>query len=192
MRITALVLAITVLIALVSMGSTPILQTQEPGPTFDDQGRLLTPEGWQKWVLAGSSLGLGYTPRTRGENPGTFKHVYINPGSFDHYVRTGEFPDKTMLVMPVYSSENRSEPAENGWYPDRMRAMEAAVKDVERFEGGWGYFDLNIDDENPQAAEAFPRARCASCHSEHAAVDNVFVQFYPVLRHARESFEKAR
>ena len=108
MRITALVLAIPVLIALVAMGSTPSGPVQEPGPTFDDKGRLLTPEGWQKWVLAGSSLGLGYTPRTRGDNPGTFKHVYINPGSFDHYVRTGE-GDPEVYLTGLYFWTGRTE-----------------------------------------------------------------------------------
>ena len=31
---------------------------------------------------------------------------------------------------------------------------------------------------------AHPAASCFKCHSEHAAVDNVFLQFYPVLRDA--------
>jgi hypothetical protein len=169
---------------------------QEPGhdsgPRFDEDGLLLRPDGWQRWTLAGSSLGLGYTPRTRGTGPGTFKHVYINPSSFDHYVQTGEFPDQTMLVLAVYSSEDRAEPAENGWYPDRLRAMEAAVKDEERFEGGWAYFDLDLGPDSNDGAKAFPAERCASCHDQHAAVDNVFVQFYPVLRDARAVFEKGR
>ena len=164
---------------------------QDFGPRYDDEGHLLRPVGWQRWVLAGSSLGLGYTPRTRGESPGTFKHVYIHPTAFDHYVKTGEFPDKTMLVMGVYSSNDRAEPAENGWYPDVLRALEAAVKDEERFEGNWAYFDLPVD-EKSVGTVAFPGARCAACHAEHAAVDNVFVQFYPVLRDARAEFQKSR
>ena len=31
-------------------------------------------------------------------------------------------------------------------------------------------------------ARPLPPERCARCHAEHAAVDNVFVQFYPQLR----------
>ena len=33
-----------------------------------------------------------------------------------------------------------------------------------------------------EKAKAFPKQRCWSCHSEQAATDNVFSQFYPVLR----------
>jgi hypothetical protein len=54
------------------------------------------------------------------------------------------------------------------------------VKDVERFPDGWAYFSFG-DGSRPTAAP-FPRADCFDCHRQHAASDNVFVQFYPVLR----------
>lgn len=201
MHATRIAAALALTIGSVSLGALSIdslsidsgtsrLST-ETEPRFDEQGRLLRPVGWQKWILAGSSLGLGYTPRTRGEDPGTFKHVYITPESFDHYAQTGEIRDKTMLVLAAYSSEDRAAPAENGWYPGTLRAIEVAVKDEGRFEGGWGYFDVGTN-EDRAAAEAFPQQRCAACHAEHAAVDNVFVQFYPVLRDSRAAFEKGR
>jgi hypothetical protein len=31
-------------------------------------------------------------------------------------------------------------------------------------------------------AEPFRKAQCYDCHHEHAATDNVFTQFYPLLR----------
>ena len=31
-----------------------------------------------------------------------------------------------------------------------------------------------------------PKDSCWTCHNEHAAVDNAFLQFYPALREARE------
>ena len=61
----------------------------------------------------------------------------------------------------------------------RRVAVEAAVKDS-RLPDGWGYFSFG--DGSEPSATAFPRERCFACHREHAAVDNVFVQFYPVLR----------
>ena len=56
----------------------------------------------------------------------------------------------------------------------------AAVKDGERFPDGWAYFSFG--DGSRPAATAFPRTQCFDCHRQHAASDNVFVQFYPVLR----------
>ena len=35
-------------------------------------------------------------------------------------------------------------------------------------------------------AKAFNKRVCFACHNEHAQDDNVFVQFYPVLRKVKE------
>ncbi|MFQ5739924.1 MAG: hypothetical protein ACE5JX_13020 [Acidobacteriota bacterium] len=32
------------------------------------------------------------------------------------------------------------------------------------------------------AAGAFAKSQCYNCHHEHGAADNVFSQFYPILR----------
>jgi hypothetical protein len=56
------------------------------------------------------------------------------------------------------------------------------VKDRERFDTGWAYFDFGKD---ALRAVAFPRERCHDCHAAHGQADNVFVQFYPLLRQAR-------
>ncbi|MCP3959705.1 MAG: cytochrome P460 family protein [bacterium] len=50
-----------------------------------------------------------------------------------------------------------------------------ALKDSERFDGGWAYFDFS---NGRQAAEPFARGQCADCHAEHT-------QFYPVLRRVK-------
>ena len=42
----------------------------------------------------------------------------------------------------------------------------------------------SASDSPATTAKPFAKDRCWKCHNEHAAVDNVFVQFYPVLRDA--------
>ena len=54
-----------------------------------------------------------------------------------------------------------------------------SVKDRSRFPGGWAYFDFGRDGDS---AAAIAPERCAACHAEHAAIDNVFVHLYPQLR----------
>ncbi len=188
LALSGLALLSSSVVGLLQDPQEPRAQEEMSLPAFDEAGELVRPTGWEKWTLVGSSLGLGYSDRARGEGPGTFKHVYTQPEAFDHYVRTGQFPDKTVLVLAVYSSADRAAPATGGWFPDRFVAMEAAVKDVERFEGNWAYFDLGAGRREKAHAPAMPKSRCFACHDEHAAVDNVFVQFYPVLRHSREKF----
>jgi hypothetical protein len=51
------------------------------------------------------------------------------------------------------------------------------VKDSAKLQG-WAFFGF----ENDKPAKMTPRtADCYSCHADHAAVDNTFVQFYPTL-----------
>jgi len=63
-------------------------------PSYDQEGRLLRPAGYEKWVVVGTSIGLGYSDGDKNDpkNPGTFHNVYLQPEAFDHYIQTGEFP----------------------------------------------------------------------------------------------------
>jgi len=66
--------------------------------------------------------------------------------------------------------------AKDGWFAGRSSGVHLAVKDTEHL-GGWAYF--NVDSTG--IARQVRSSTCLSCHTEHGAVDNVFVQFYPVL-----------
>jgi hypothetical protein len=55
-----------------------------------------------------------------------------------------------------------------------------AVKDRQQFPEGWAYFGFG--DGSRRTSTAFPRTNCFDCHRQNAKADNVFVQFYPVLR----------
>ena len=147
-------------------------------PRYAANGRLLRPDGVERWVLVGASLGLGYTDATE-KGPGMFHRVYLEPSAYDHFLRTGRFREGTMLALAIRRPERRVPPSRAGWTEGELDALELAVKDGSRFDGGWAYFDFG---RMAAAAAPFPPERCASCHARHAALDNVFVQFYPQLR----------
>jgi Cytochrome P460 len=141
---------------------------------------LLYPDGYERWPLVGASLGLSYSARAaEREGPGTFHRVYLNPASYDAFLSTRTFPERTTLVMEIYEAASSAPPLAAGYYEGQRLAVEASVKD-RRFPGGWAWFDL----ENGEAARARPVASdgCRTCHQEHAATDKVFTQFYPKLR----------
>lgn len=168
-------------------------------PAYDEKGSLVRPEGYREWIYVGSSLGLSYSrPDENATGPGMFHHIYIQPEAYKHYAATGEFPEKTMLVMENYSAGSKeSNPTGeltndkkefqnlNGHFEDQRVGVEVALKDSERFEESWAYFNFSTRAGLLPAAKAFPKAMCWDCHQQHAAVDNVFVQFYPVLRESR-------
>jgi hypothetical protein len=149
-------------------------------PAYDATGALLRPQGYRSWVFVGASLGLSYSEGSHETGPGEFHHVYLRPESYEAFRRTGRFPDKTMLVLELHEAAQKVAPSRHGLFEGRRVALEAAVKDVERFPDGWAYFSFG--DGSRPAATALPRSQCFDCHRQHAASDNVFVQFYPVLR----------
>jgi len=153
-----------------------------PGPEYDSAGALLRPEGYREWVFVGASLGLSYRDGAPQSGPGEFHHVYVRPESYAAFLRSGRFPDRTMLVLELHTAAQKVAPSRYGLFEGPRLGMEVAVKDA-RLADGWGYFGFG--DGSLARAAAFPRRDCFECHRQHAAADNVFVQFYPVLRDAR-------
>lgn len=156
---------------------------------FDGRDILLRPEGYREWVFVGNSTGINHTGSyhiASRPTPESFRNVYINRSSYREYVKTGKFPEGTVMVLELAGPEMRKEPNLQGSY-DKNFALEVSVKDSDRFAGGWGFFDFtDTDGKIKPNAQALPDASgCRSCHEERAETDHVFTQFYPVLRSAR-------
>jgi len=84
------------------------MQHAANGPGFRD---------YRDWVFVGSSIGLEYRKDVRNAEQdkarrqekriGDFHNVYINPEAYEYYMRTGKFPEKTMLAMDVYEATRK-------------------------------------------------------------------------------------
>ena len=156
-----------------------------PGPRYADD-RLMRPEGYRDWMFIGSSLGMGYKDGQPDKDP-KFHNIYIQREAYRSYAETGQFPDKTMLLMEVVSRGTNASINRQGQFGDRFLGVEVALKDEKRFPEKWAYFDFIAADGSSLAkAKAFSKDACWSCHNQHGGSDNVFVQFYPVLREARK------
>ena len=183
-RLGGAAMAAAVLLATGADGSgAAAVPARAETPAYDASGALLRPEGYREWVFVGASLGLSYADtRSSSDGHGDFHNVYLRPEAYQHYRRTGRFPDRTVLVLEIFEAASKVAPSRKGLFEGRRVALEAAVKDV-RLADGWGYFSFG---DGPAArATPAPRGACFSCHVEHGAVENVFVQFYPVLRDGR-------
>ncbi len=145
-------------------------------PRFGSDDQLKRPEGYRNWPLVGSSLAMSYSeaPAQKEE----FHHVYLDPKSYKLYKSSGKFPDQTVLVMEVYSAGSQVSINRQGRFAQELLRVEAAVKN-KRFPDKWAYFHFG---RGAETAKVFPKEKCWSCHDEHAETDNVFTQFYGVLR----------
>ena len=159
-------------------------------PRFAGGNQLIRPAGYRQWVFVGSSLGMSYD-NGQGETAPEFHNIYLQPQAYRQFGETGKFPDKTVLVMEIVSSEGNASINKRGRFEDRFLGIEAAVKDETRFPEKWAYFSFIGPNGEPLAqAKPFPKEACWKCHNQHGAVDNVFVQFYPVLRDAGSKSER--
>lgn len=176
------------------------LFAQETGytPRFTASGELIQPEYaiWREWPQVGTPL----TPNAlnNGEAPfPEFHSVYIDPASWAHWRRTGEFREGTVLVKELVSVHDvdahddgsTNQVSGRGYFMGEFVGLEIAYKSAERFPdepGNWAYFTFGHHAPPYAAAVAkAPVEACNACHEANAAQDYVFTQFYPVLRDAR-------
>ena len=116
-------------------------------PRYDEDGGLLLPDDYLRWTFAGASLGLSYNDEPPQRE--SFNHTLIEPTAYDHFVRTGEFREGTMLVLLVRSTEADAMPARHGRFASDVLAVELAVKDKERVRGRLGVLRLRRRQQRP-------------------------------------------
>jgi len=175
--------------ALIFAASLSAAEPKMAQPKYTEDNQMILPTGYREWIFVGSSIGMGYQEATRPETerPQQFHNVYIQPEAYRAYVATGKFPDKTMMVMEVIAPGTNASINKQGKFEEKFIGIETAVKDESRTPEKWAYYNFIGTGGQPKPqAKAFAKEACWSCHNQHAQVDNVFVQFYPVLREARK------
>ena len=152
--------------------------------TFD--GKLKRPVGYRKWVYVGTPL----TPNelNGGEAPfPDFHAVYVEPESYAHYEKTGEFRDGTVMIKELVGIGAKEATSGMGYFMGDFIGLETSIKDSKRFKdepGNWAYF--NFGTKYPLKSEVSKEAvdSCNTCHQDNAETDWVFSQYFPVLRAA--------
>ena len=158
-------------------------------PEYTASGDLVLPKNFHEWVYVGSPL----TPNAlNGGEAGfpEFHNVYIEPGSYEIYKRTNQFPEGTILfkelqlTLPAENPDgSRTEASGRGYFPGKLNGADVTVKDSKRLAetNGWGYFNFNHHEPKAPTAKARANDECAFCHRASAKKDDVWTQFYPLL-----------
>jgi hypothetical protein len=205
------VLLMTVVVGLVAasvlLPKTSSLAAQtaqsQTSVVFDSTGKMKVPTGFRKWVFVGAPLtpeGLNdgkYNCNQPGgctkSNFPEYHHVYIEQKNVDAYLRTGDFPDGTVIVKeltrvlnPAFPDSSRKEPSGRGYFNGELNGIDLSIKDTKKYTktNGWGYYTFG---HHPlpydQTSEERPVAECAGCHIANVAkTDMTWIQFYPLLR----------
>jgi hypothetical protein len=181
-----------------------VAQAQHSAVVFNADGTVQVPTGFRKWVFVGAPLtpeGLndgkyncnaGGTNCTRSNFP-EYHHVYIEQKNVDAYLKTGEFPEGTVIVKeltrvlnPTFPDSSRKEPSGRGYFNGAYNGIDMSIKDSKRFANtnGWGFFTFGHHPMPYEKTSAErPVTECAGCHIANvAATDMTWIQFYPLLR----------
>ena len=161
---------------------------------FDSKGNLKLPDpaSFRRWVFVGAPL----TPNGLNNGKANFPeyhHVYIEARNVDAFLKSGAFPEGTVIVKeltrvldPTFPDGSRNEPSGRGYFNGQYNGIDVTVKDSKRFPNtnGWGFFTFG---HHPvpyaESAPEAPATECAGCHQTFVAkTDMTWIQFYPLLR----------
>jgi hypothetical protein len=193
--------AIGVAVAVCTFAGTVSAQTSSPTtnvtlparqrqlPQYTASGDLMLPTDWRNWVFVGDP----FTPNALNDGKANFPefhNVYIEPGSYAIYKKTGVFPEGTIFVKELQLTQqaefpdgSRTEPSGRGYFPGAFNGADVTVKDSKRFADtdGWGYFNFHHYEPKAKTAHVQPKSECAFCHIASAKRDDVWTQFYQIL-----------
>jgi len=176
--------AVAALAAIVMRSVSLPVSAQAPandGPKYAaGTNNLLRPTDYREWVFIGSSLGLNYPAPGAAPGPDQFNNVFVNRSSYQSFMQTGKWPDKTIWVLEFRGVGTEAVQNRQGKFQTGVVGFEANVKDS-RFPDGWGYFIFRDGDKSTSPLSGDTVKRCIDCHTAHTAVERTFVQFYPTL-----------
>ena len=182
MKHTMVAAAIVLAVAL-AIQTAVAQQPAGDGPRYTDAGELIRPADYREWVYL--STGLNMTYGANAPNPARnqpFNNVFVNRESYRRFLDSGRWPDKTIFILEIRRSEEHVRPNAFGYTQAAMSALEAAVKDSRNGTQPWAYYAFGAADSLAASAKPLSEsAGCQACHSQHTAVEQTFVQFYPTL-----------
>ncbi len=191
-KLSTLVFTLISLLATTTM--TSVVHADKGYAKYDGNGKLVRPTGYREWIYIGAPL----TPNDMNNGKAAFPefhNVYIDPLSWKHWKKTGEFRNGTVIVKELVSVATKSSSSGNGYFMGDYIGLEAVVKDSKRFPASsqhWGFFRFTTDDHKTllSTSRVMKQESCAACHSANAKQDMIFLQHYPVLRAAKGLGEK--
>jgi hypothetical protein len=154
-------------------------QTEQSSVVFNADGTMQLPTGFRKWVFVGAPL----TPNGLNDGKAGFPeyhNVYVEQKNVDAYLKTGEFPEGTVIVKeltrvlnPTFPDGSRKEPSGRGYFNGEYNGIDLTIKDTKRFAktNGWGFFTFGHHHPLPydKVAAEKPVTECAGCHIANVA-----------------------
>ena len=120
---------------------------------------------------------MTYGPNAPGPNQSApFSNVLVNPDAYRTFMKTGQWPNGTQFVLEIRRVVEYASVNNGGRTQGDAVALEASVKDTERFpDGGWAYFSFDSPQGLREAAAPLPRTESCWSVPQHARGSGVDV-----------------
>src|SRR5580704_2141503 len=129
-------------------------------PSNEKDGQLQRPVNYREWIYLSSGLGMQYSSDQAGTG---FTNVFAEPTAYREFLKTGKWPEGTMLAMEVRQSQTEGSINKAGRFQTALTAVEVTVKDSKRFpQDSWDYFVFNGDAKTAKAMGQ--PGGCNACH----------------------------
>jgi hypothetical protein len=164
-------------VAVLLLASSAVASDESP---YAPDGKLNFPANYREWVFLTSGLDMSYSKLPAMSGHSMFDNVFVDPVSYHEFLRTGTWPEGTLLVKEARGASGKGSINQHGKFQsgEVMGGVEVHTRDTKRFPGGWGFFAFG----GTEPAQQIPTsADCYTCHQQHGAVNTTFVQFYATL-----------
>ncbi len=135
------------------VGGTTMAGDVSYTPEFTDDGKLKQPSNfaWREWPFVGTPL----TPNALNDGAAPFPEfhiVYIDPDGWEHWKKTGEFRDGTVLAKELTLVGGQDDANEDGstnqvsgtgYFMGDYSGFEITIKSAARYPeepGNWAYY----------------------------------------------------
>jgi hypothetical protein len=150
-------------------------------PAYTPDGKLLAPSDYRAWMFLTSGFDMSYVDGPARATH-SFGNVFVDRPSYDAFIKTGAWPDKTVFVLEHRAGSADDPLVKRGQFQaGPATSIELHVKDASH--GGWAFYAFGKD--GAPAEMIAKTVSCYSCHQEHGQKDTVFTQYYPTLAGAR-------
>lgn len=177
---------ILLLLALTLLGgsaSTDANITPGTSPEYTRDGQLKLPNHYPEWIYLSSDFHpASQSAEMQKDGHDKFLNVFVSPQAYGAFLRTGTWPDKTLLVVEMRTAESVSMNNQTGQVQGSPGGIAVHVKGEARFAGKWGLLRFPWrEDLQDDPANRYNR------HTARGAVYSTFIQFYPTLQPVAKS-----
>ena len=109
--------------------------------------QMAVPADYRQWVFLTSSLDLNYDTASAPDHH-MLDNVFVDPASYRAFLKTGTWPNKTILIKENRMAESAGTLSKRGQFQVGVKNLEIHIKDAARFPGKWAFY-VSSDGQAP-------------------------------------------